>query len=173
MMMFAPEHIDALTPPAIAHLRTTFSAIDMDDDGAITIDDLRSFLQAVGEQSSKFDAMRMFLEMDVRKKRAILFPDFAAYIIEQQAIDVANMEQLFDQLDQDKDGFILPDDMLHVMQPSSEDFKHRLKREFDSAVSGRVNFKQFASRIYPLLKMFSDTSAGILCVNKSSMRFLG
>ncbi|EIE21807.1 Pkinase-domain-containing protein [Coccomyxa subellipsoidea C-169] len=98
-----------LTSKEIDRLGAMFRALDHDDDGCITAEDLREGLGAVGKQMDRESIKKLARELDVSGCGSINLEEFIAGAMDRKrALTSETLTRVFSDLDDDHDGELGP-----------------------------------------------------------------
>merc|ERR1711972_366386 len=95
-----------------AELREAFKLFDIDGDGVITIDELKSLVGKVGGEMSEADATALIKAADKDGNMGIDFSEFAKLWEALHGEAEAAIRSEFAKLDVDKSGYITKDEMV-------------------------------------------------------------
>merc|ERR1711892_1370976 len=95
-----------------AELREAFKLFDIDGDGVITIDELKSLISKVGGDMSEAEAAAMIHAADKDGNMGIDFSEFAKLWKALHGEGEAEIRKEFSKLDTDNSGFITKDEMV-------------------------------------------------------------
>merc|ERR1739838_302536 len=95
-----------------AELREAFKLFDIDGDGMITIDELKSLISKVGGDMSEADAAALIHAADKDGNMGIDFSEFAKLWEALHGEGEAEIRKEFTKLDTDSSGFITKDEMV-------------------------------------------------------------
>merc|ERR1739838_266846 len=98
-----------------AELREAFKLFDIDGDGVITIDELKSLISKVGGDMSEADAAALIHAADKDGNMGIDFSEFAKLWEALHGEGEAEIRKEFSKLDTDHSGFITKDEMVAVI----------------------------------------------------------
>eukprot|EP00966_Prymnesium_polylepis_P240094 5551922-Prymnesium_polylepis.1 len=144
------ESVAFTTPPArLAELRSIFVAMDTDDSGTISLDELKQAFAAFPEYCVERVA-EMFLHMDLHHHGEVDFLEFASAASSagwqnaeagRMAVETTAVAA-FSFLDRDGDGYLTKDDILSSVDGG---YPEEVVEEMlaSHGVDGRINFKSF------------------------------
>eukprot|EP00695_Tsukubamonas_globosa_P002743 TRINITY_DN3939_c0_g1_i1.p1 TRINITY_DN3939_c0_g1~~TRINITY_DN3939_c0_g1_i1.p1 ORF type:complete len:152 (-),score=12.46 TRINITY_DN3939_c0_g1_i1:73-528(-) len=143
----------ALTPEEIEKCREAFDRFDADGSGSIDMIELRSTLQALGQNPTEEDLFQMISEVDDNGSQTIEFSEFLKVIESQKRKYSAHAGDDQDTIDAfvalggnpDKSGSI----GLDRLRRTCKDFGltidiEQLIHELDSNENGTIDFQEFA-----------------------------
>ncbi|CAL8471619.1 g11161 [Coccomyxa elongata] len=113
-----------LTSKEIDRLGAMFRALDHDDDGVISAEDLREGLGAVGKQMDKESVKKLARELDVSGCGSINLEEFIAGAMDRKrALTSETLTRVFSELDDDHDGELGPRVFASALQECHIDVK--------------------------------------------------
>jgi len=138
---------DIMAGASDAELKEAFKLFDIDGDGVITIDELKSLVSKVGGDMSQADATALIKAADKDGNMGIDFSEFAKLWEALHGEGEAQLRTHFAKLDNDNSGFITKDEMVVTI---SSDFAGDKLEEAKKALDkldvdkdGRVSYPEF------------------------------
>jgi calcium-dependent protein kinase len=130
------------TTEEIVKLRQAFHALDADNSGAITYQEMRSVL---GTMYPTRDIKDLFAKMDVDESGSIHYTEFlAATMGVNGEISERRIQEAFDLFDTDDSGFISRENLRKMLgKDAEESFVEQLLNEADQDHNGRISFEEF------------------------------
>merc|ERR1739838_195888 len=130
-----------------AELRGAFKLFDIDGDGVITIDELKSLISKVGGDMSEADAAALIHGKDKDGNTGIDFSEFAKLWEALHGDGEAEIRKEFSKLDTDNSGFITKDEMVAVIGAGftgdkMEEAKAAIDK-LDVDKDGKVSYPEF------------------------------
>lgn len=130
-------------------LTEVFKSLDKDGDGTITKEELVEGLKRAGDKFFFTDRQidQVFKELDLNDTKAIDFSEFlVANYNYQSKLNNKKLRELFDQIDEDKNGQISADELTKFFRFSdenSEEFVKNMIKEVDTDRNGSISFLEF------------------------------
>ncbi|XP_078440698.1 calcium-dependent protein kinase 28 [Wolffia australiana] len=140
-----------LDPEEMANLRDQFDAIDVDKNGAISLEEMRQALSKdLPWKVKEPRVMEILQAMDSNTDGLVDFDEFVAATLHVRQLEEhdskkweARSQAAFEKLDVDRDGFITPEELkLHTGLKSSIE---PLLEEADMDKDGKINLNEFRS----------------------------
>jgi len=143
---------------SLQELAKLFSSIDIDNEGTITLLDLKEALRTM-EADKHLDEKtieKLFKGIDVDKTGLIHYHEFLAAVVESQGlVTMDNLADAFNRIDTDGKGYISKDDLKKLLGTDyNEKLVEKMIKEADKKRNGQVNYDEF------LRLMFDDPSKG-------------
>ncbi|PKA65633.1 Calmodulin-like protein 1 [Apostasia shenzhenica] len=131
--------------PNADELRRVFSKIDGDGDQKISVDDLRSFLEAIGRTDAASEAKSMVKVVDLNKSGFIELDEFME--IHHKGVTRSEIKFAFWVFDENRDGRIGAEEVMAMLRKlgescSLEDCRRMVKR-VDRSGDGLVDMDDF------------------------------
>ena len=137
----------------IAEFKEAFALFDKDGDGTITLDELRTVMQSLGQNPTENDLLDMIKEVDDDGNNEIDFNEFL-FLMARNMQDIGEdveLSQGFKVFDVDGDGQISIEDLKAFMESIGEQFTEEelqdIMAEIDPIGDGLVNFQEFSRLI--------------------------
>lgn len=143
------QEISQLTPENIAEYKDAFKLFDKDQDGFITIDELESVMNSLGQFPTKSELKEMIDEVDSDGNGKIDFSEFLTMMARKmKESDVeAEYKDAFAVFDKDGDGFISAQELKEVMtslgENPTDNYIKQLMSAADVNKDGRIDFEEF------------------------------
>ncbi|XP_009781200.1 calcium-dependent protein kinase 13 [Nicotiana tabacum] len=141
---------DFLSNEEVEDLREMFSKIDTDNDGIVSVEELKAGLHKVNSQLAESEVKMLNEAIDTNGKGTLDYGEFIAISLHLQRM--ANDEHLhraFSFFDKDKNGYIEPDELRHaLMEDGSEDctnVANDIFQEVDTDKDGRISYDEFTA----------------------------
>ncbi|OIT29799.1 PREDICTED: calcium-dependent protein kinase 13-like [Nicotiana attenuata] len=141
---------DFLSSEEVEDLKEMFSKIDTDNDGIVSIEELKAGLHKVNSQLAESEVKMLIEAIDTNGKGTLDYGEFIAISLHLQRM--ANDEHLhraFSFFDKDKNGYIEPDELRDaLMEDGSEDstnVANDIFQEVDTDKDGRISYDEFAA----------------------------
>lgn len=134
--------------------KEAFELIDKNNDGEITLDELRNFFNGLGDKMTDADLQDMINEADVEGNGSITFDGFMALMNRKLRSEHVEEEiiETFKKFDQDNNGLIGPEDIYNLLQNFNQDITiseaEEMIRNIDIDDDGMVNYKEFVKMIF-------------------------
>jgi len=130
-----------------AELKEAFKLFDIDGDGVITIDELKSLVSKVGGDMSEAEAKALIDVADKDGNMGIDFSEFAKLWESLHGEGEAQIRKDFAKLDTDNSGFITKEEMMSVIAADfagdkMEEAKKALDK-LDVDKDGKVSYPEF------------------------------
>jgi calmodulin len=108
---------EQLSEEQIAEARNAFNLFDQNGDGAITMNELASVLQALGEDASPAEVADLMASADADQNGDIDFPEFLSLMARWKNDQVSEdaLIAAFDKIDANADGFIVVEELYNAM----------------------------------------------------------
>lgn len=139
-------------------LMQTFKQFDKNNDGILTVDELREgFRDFMGENIIFEDELQQIIKnIDFNNNGQIEYSEFVSAASNlKQLLTEKNLKQAFDLFDLDMNGEITPRELKHILGAKNDDGAalmdeewERLINEFDSNGDGMINFSEFKDMMY-------------------------
>merc|ERR1712002_1359911 len=130
-----------------AELREAFKLFDIDGDGVITIDELKSLVGKVGGEMSEADATALIKAADKDGNMGIDFSEFAKLWEALHGEGEAEIRKEFAKLDVDKSGYITKDEMVVTISSGFQGDKLEEAKvaldKLDVDKDGKVSYPEF------------------------------
>ncbi|CAN4118290.1 unnamed protein product [Withania somnifera] len=141
---------DFLSNEEVEDLKEMFSKIDTDNDGIVSVEELKAGLQKVNSQLADSEIKMLIEAIDTNGKGTLDYGEFIAISLHLQRM--ANDEHLhraFSFFDKDGNGYIEPDELRGaLMEDGSDDctnVANDIFREVDTDKDGRISYDEFAA----------------------------
>ncbi|MCD7447038.1 Calcium-dependent protein kinase 13 [Datura stramonium] len=141
---------DFLSNEEVEDLKEMFSKIDTDNDGIVSVEELKAGLQKVNSQLADSEVKMLIEAIDTNGKGTLDYGEFIAISLHLQRM--ANDEHLhraFSFFDKDGNGYIEPDELRDaLMEDGSDDctnIANDIFQEVDTDKDGRISYDEFAA----------------------------
>ncbi|KAJ8570754.1 hypothetical protein K7X08_037726 [Anisodus acutangulus] len=141
---------DFLSNEEVEDLKEMFSKIDTDNDGIVSVEELKAGLQKVNSQLADSEVKMLIEAIDTNGKGTLDYGEFIAISLHLQRM--ANDEHLhraFSFFDKDGNGYIEPDELRDaLMEDGSDDctnVANDIFQEVDTDKDGRISYDEFAA----------------------------
>ncbi|KAL8252636.1 hypothetical protein R6Q59_036329 [Mikania micrantha] len=141
---------DFLSNDEVEDIKEMFKKIDMDEDGIITIEELKSGLQKLNTQLAESEVQLLIESVDTNGKGTLDYGEFVAISLHLKKM--ANDEHLhkaFSYFDKDSNGFIEPHELQKsLMEDGDEDVSNianDIFQEVDTDKDGKISYEEFAA----------------------------
>ncbi|KAK8924189.1 hypothetical protein KSP39_PZI019645 [Platanthera zijinensis] len=140
---------DLLSEDQISEFREAFCLFDKDGDGCITLEELATVIQSLGQNPIKEELQDMINEVDINGNGTIEFGEFlslmARKIKETDAEE--ELKEAFKVFDKDQNGYISAAELRNVMinlgEKLTDEEVDQMIREADLDGDGQVNYEEF------------------------------
>jgi len=123
-----------LTEETIKEFREAFHLFDKDKDGTITVQELGTVMNCMGQNPSEQELRQMIKEVDADGNGTIDFAEFVTLMARKMNSDKdAEIRQAFNVFDKDGDGYISSAELQHIMQSLGEELTEEEVRPIRSA----------------------------------------
>ena len=142
---------DQLADEQLAKIKEAFSLFDKDGDGIITVKDLGTVMQSLGEHLTEAELQDLIDKVDGHGNGVVDFSDFRTMMAQkmQDADSEEEIRQAFRVFDRNGNGFISPDEFRYVMTSLGEKLT---EEEFDQMFTdadlngdGQINYEEFVT----------------------------
>lgn len=141
--------MDLLSEDQISEFQEAFCLFDKDGDGCITLEELATVIQSLGQNPIKEELQDMINEVDVNGNGTIEFGEFlslmARKIKETDAEE--ELKEAFKVFDKDQNGYISATELRNVMinlgEKLTDEEVDQMIREADLDGDGQVNYEEF------------------------------
>lgn len=131
----------------IENLKQIFSALDLNNDGYLSLEELKKGCSKIKELD--FDIEELFNSIDTDKSGVINYTEFLAATIQQQVYHKEEkLMQAFRCFDQDKSGKISLKEITHVIKTEQDEDIEFLEdeiKQFDINGDGEIDYPEFCS----------------------------
>lgn len=134
---------DSLPESEIRQMKATFTAMDENGDGVITIDELKHALAKMGDKLSQAEVETMFKLADVDGSGSISYKELLLTAVQRKLL--AKEERLWDtfrRLDLDGDGFVSSEEIVKVLGAENA---AELVAEADTNKDGFISIDEFVA----------------------------
>ena len=143
------EMVQKWTEEQISEFKEAFALFDQDGDGTITLNELRTVMQSLGQNPTDQELTDMINEVDDDGNNEIDFEEFLSLMARNmQDLDEEKViSQGFSVFDADGDGKISLDDLRRVMESLGEQLNENqlteIIRELDTNSDDAIDFEEF------------------------------
>ncbi|XP_058214549.1 calcium-dependent protein kinase 13 [Rhododendron vialii] len=140
---------DFLSVEEVEDIKDTFRKIDTDDDGIVSIEELKSGLRKFGSQLGESEVQMLIEAVDTHGKGTLDCGEFIAVSLHLHRM--ANDEHLhkaFSYFDKDGNGYIEPDELRDALMEDGEDctdVANDIFQEVDTDKDGLISYDEFAA----------------------------
>ncbi|KAG8479932.1 hypothetical protein CXB51_029510 [Gossypium anomalum] len=139
-----------LSVEEVEGIKEIFKKMDTDNDGIVSIEELKAIFGNVGSQLAESEVQMMLIEaVDANGKGSLDYGEFLAVSLHVQRM--ANDEHLrkaFSYFDRDGNGFIEPDELRDALMEGEDDctsVANDIFQEVDTDKDGRISYDEFAA----------------------------
>ncbi|KAH1263977.1 Calcium-dependent protein kinase 4 [Glycine max] len=139
---------ESLSEEEIAGLREMFQAMDTDNSGAITFDELKAGLRRYGSTLKDIEIRDLMEAADVDKSGTIDYGEFIAATVHLNKLErEEHLIAAFQYFDKDGSGYITVDELQQACaeQNMTDAFLEDIIREVDQDNDGRIDYGEFAA----------------------------
>ena len=135
-------------------LKEAFELFDTDNDGQITIDEIKSFFDNIGDELNRGEIQDMINEVDVDGNGTITFDAFRGLIDRKLRNEKVEEEiiETFKKFDKDNDGLISANDIYELMkmfgQGITKPEAEEMVKNVDLDGDGFVNYQEFVKMLF-------------------------
>ncbi|KAL8232544.1 hypothetical protein R6Q57_002322 [Mikania cordata] len=141
---------DFLSNDEVEDIKEMFKKIDMDEDGIITIEELKSGLQKLNTQLAESEVQLLIEAVDTNGKGTLDYGEFVAISLHLKKM--ANDEHLhkaFSYFDKDSNGFIEPHELQESLKEDGDEdvsnIANDIFQEVDTDKDGKISYEEFAA----------------------------
>ncbi|XP_076906821.1 calcium-dependent protein kinase 13-like [Bidens hawaiensis] len=141
---------DFLSNEEVEDIKEMFKKIDTDDDGTVTVEELKTGLQKLNAQLAESEIQSFIEAVDTNGKGTLDYGEFVAISLHLRKI--ANDEHLhkaFSYFDKDGDGYIESDELRDTLMEDcddiSADIANDIFQEVDTDKDGKISYEEFAA----------------------------
>ncbi|ESR46186.1 hypothetical protein WN944_007198 [Citrus x changshan-huyou] len=141
---------DVLPQYQIAEFQKAFYLLDKDGDGCITIDELAAAIRSLDQNPTKEELRLMIDEVDANGNGTIEFEEFLDLMAKKMRETKAQeeMKEAFKVFDKNRDGFISPNELRHVMlnlgEKVTDEELEQMVKDADLDGDGQINYEEFS-----------------------------
>ncbi|XP_010031280.2 calcium-dependent protein kinase 13 [Eucalyptus grandis] len=139
-----------LSVEEVEDIKDMFKKMDVDDDGIISIEELKAGLRNFGSQLAESDVQMLIEAVDANGKGSLDYGEFLAVSLHLQR--VANDEHLrkaFSYFDKDGNSFIEPDELRESLVEDGaddcSDLANEIFQEVDKDKDGKISYEEFVA----------------------------
>ncbi|KAG5243110.1 calcium-dependent protein [Salix suchowensis] len=139
---------DFLSTEEVEDIKEMFKRMDTDNDGIISIEELKTGLRSSGSQLAESEVQMLVEAVDASGKGKLDYGEFVAVSLHLQRM--ANDEHLrkaFSYFDKDGDGYIEPDELRDALMEDGADdctdVANDIFQEVDTDKDGRISYDEF------------------------------
>ncbi|CAF2375906.1 unnamed protein product [Brassica napus] len=139
---------ESLSEEEIAGLKEMFKAMDTDNSGAITFDELKAGLRRYGSTLKDTEIRDLMEAADIDKSGTIDYGEFIAATIHLNKLDrEEHLLSAFSYFDKDGSGYITIDELQQACaeQGMSDVFLEDVIKEVDQDNDGRIDYGEFVA----------------------------
>ncbi|XP_041027861.1 calcium-dependent protein kinase 13 [Juglans microcarpa x Juglans regia] len=141
---------DFLSTEEVGDIKEMFKKMDTDNDGVISIEELKAGLRNSRSQLAESEAQMLIEAVDTNGKGTLDYGEFLAVSLHLQRM--ANDEHLhnaFSYFDKDGDGYIEPDELRDALMEDGADdcadLANDIFQEVDTDKDGRISYDEFVA----------------------------
>jgi len=138
-----------MAPEQLAGLKAIFEAIDKDNSGSITVDEMKQGLHEQGSVLDQEELDQLIDSLDADKNGTIDYSEFVAGTLSLSTLNKReNLLSAFEKFDTDNSGYLTVDELEAALRGNGGDVSEDIKqiiRECDTDGDGRIDFEEFAS----------------------------
>ncbi|KAJ9543138.1 hypothetical protein OSB04_022845 [Centaurea solstitialis] len=141
---------DFLSNEEVEDIKETFKKIDTDDDGIVTVEELKTGLQKLNTQLAESEAQLLIEAVDTNGKGTLDYGEFVAISLHLKKM--ANDEHLhkaFSYFDKDSNGFIEPQELQDALMEDGDadcaNVANDIFQEVDTDKDGKISYEEFAA----------------------------
>ena len=133
------------------YLQEAFNVFDKDNDGSITIKELRTAMRSLGYNPSAEELQDLIREYDKDDSGTIELNEFMKLMTNKikEQDEVNQLIEMFEVFDRDGDGLLSKDEIKNVFNSINEEINDEILEEFikeaDLDNDGKINFKEFVN----------------------------
>ncbi|XP_072991807.1 calmodulin-1-like [Typha latifolia] len=141
--------MENLTQEQISEFQEAFLLFDRNGDGYISLEELNTVLQSLGQNPTNEELHDMIKEVDMDGNGTIDFEEFLNLMAKKMKETDADEElkEAFDVFDKDKNGFISPSELRSVLinlgEIMTDEEVEEMIMEVDMDGDGQVNYEEF------------------------------
>ncbi|PKA61415.1 Calmodulin [Apostasia shenzhenica] len=141
--------MDLLKQEQISEFREAFCLFDKDGDGRITLEELATVIQSLGQSPTEEELQDMINEVDANGNGTIEFGEFLCLMARKMKETDAEEElkEAFKVFDKDQNGYISASELRNVMinlgEKLTDEEVDQMIREADIDGDGQVNYDEF------------------------------
>ncbi|KAF3633558.1 Calcium-dependent protein kinase 7 [Capsicum annuum] len=141
---------DFLSNEEVEDLKEMFSKIDTDNDGIVSVEELKAGLQKVNSQLADSEIKMLIEAIDTNGKGTLDYGEFIAISLHLQRMsNDEHLHRAFSFFDKDGNGYIEPDELRDaLMEDGSDDctnVANDIFQEVDTDKDGRISYDEFAA----------------------------
>ncbi|XP_033736466.1 calmodulin-like isoform X2 [Pecten maximus] len=143
---------DDFTEEQLAEYREAFDMFDQDGSGSITIKEMITVMQELGQGTSEEELKAELEAMDTNNDGTIEFHEFLATLKKMSEPEMTpeeeELKKCFQLFDKNKQGYLTIEELRHILQDlgndsfTDKDFE-KLIKEGEIQVEGRLTYKKF------------------------------
>jgi len=132
----------------IGYIRNFYKLMDDNDDGFLTIEELKDGLQKAGHIMSQSDFDNLTSSLDPQKSGIIEYEDFISSCIDKEKIlKDDKLRCAFDMFNKDKSGLINVEELKEIFNLNDrfmdDEINSELMKELDDQIQKGINYEQF------------------------------
>jgi len=137
----------------VEDMRAAFTALDRDGNGSLSKQELCVGLKSMGSSMTDRRFNDVYKWLDSNENSKLDYSEWLCATMEPSMISAeSSMQELFDFLDADGNGYVSQEELLHV---TSADDVEEVLAQSDTSKDGRIDFKEFKAFMKTMASMRS------------------
>ncbi|XP_034913977.1 calcium-dependent protein kinase 13 [Populus alba] len=139
---------DFLSIEEVEDIKEMFKKMDTDNDGIVSIEELKTGLQSFGSQLGESEVQMLIEAVDANGKGKLDYGEFVAVSLPLQRMDNdEHLRKAFSYFDKDGNGYIEPDELRDALMEDGADdctdVANDIFQEVDTDKDGRISYDEF------------------------------